>query len=70
MLKSSYEIAVQSSKKVLERGAWAGPGGYTKVSHPTPWRLRSRHYVTMANQSIINSPDRAMHVNNILKSPN
>ncbi len=31
-----------SRQKVLERGAWAGPSGYTKVSHPTPWRLRSR----------------------------
>ncbi len=37
---------------MLERGAWAGPGGSTKVSHPTPWRLRSRHWVTMAKQSI------------------
>ena len=32
------------ASKVLERVAWAGSGGYTKVSQPTPWLLsRSKH---------------------------
>ena len=37
---------------MLECGAWSGLGGYTKVSQPTPWRLRSKQKVTMTNQSI------------------
>ncbi len=44
-MRSYHEIAGQALK-VPERGAWAGPGGYTKVSQPTPWCLRSRHKVT------------------------
>ncbi len=35
--------SVSSLKKGLERGAWAGPDGYTKVSQPIPWRLMSKH---------------------------
>ncbi len=49
-MRSSHEIAGQASK-VLERGAWAGTSGYTKVSQPATWQLKSRNLVTMANQS-------------------
>ncbi len=51
MIRNSHEIAGQVLK-VLYSGAWAGYDGYTKVSQPTPWRLRSKHIITMANQSI------------------
>ncbi len=34
-MRSSHDIVGQASKE-LERRAWANPGGYTKVSHPTP----------------------------------
>ncbi len=33
-----------SCHTLLERGAWACPNGYTQVSRPTPWLLRSKHY--------------------------
>ena len=35
MMRSSHEIAGQASK-VLEREAWAGPGGYTNGFQPNP----------------------------------
>ncbi len=50
-MRSSHDKASQATK-VLERGAWAGPGSYIKLPQPTPWRLRSKHLVTMVNESI------------------
>ncbi len=42
-----HETASVPCHNVLECGAWAGPSGYLKMSRPTPWLLRSKHYESM-----------------------
>ena len=42
-----------SCHNVPERGAWAAPSGYTKVSCPTPWLLMSKNKETMATHMFL-----------------
>ncbi len=62
-MRSSHEIAGQPPK-VLEYGASADTGSYIK-SQPTPWWLKSKHVVNMANQSIKPNHLKVNSLNNI-----